>query len=244
MSPHTVFRVAAIAALTWSLAACADDGPSSSAGSAGSGGEGAAAAAPVAAGTLQPGDTIEFLASEFAFAPMELTAEPGTYEGVLINDGSIKHDIQFGDGDADRRRSRRDRHVRLRGSGGRHRLPVLDPGPCRRRHGRHGRTPPVRSGPPMTGTAAAADVVEADPEAPPYEWRDPVAPERGEGDGITLVPGGARRRWRSDRGRDGGRGEADDRRRGLRAAGLDVQRQRPRTRDPHLRWATLSASTW
>jgi nitrite reductase (NO-forming) len=33
--------------------------------------------------------------------------------------------------------------------------------------------------------------VEADPDAAPYEWRDPRAPARGEGDGITLVPGGA-----------------------------------------------------
>jgi nitrite reductase (NO-forming) len=33
--------------------------------------------------------------------------------------------------------------------------------------------------------------VEADPDAAPYEWRDPRAPARGEGAGITLLPGGA-----------------------------------------------------
>ena len=49
-------------------------------------------------------------------------------------------------------------------------------------------------------TAAAADhaastdefpVVEADPAAPAYIVRDPRAPARGEGDGVTLVVGGA-----------------------------------------------------
>ena len=39
--------------------------------------------------------------------------------------------------------------------------------------------------------ATTADEVAADPDAPPYEWRDPAAPERGEGEGVTLVPGGA-----------------------------------------------------
>ncbi|HZI44151.1 MAG TPA: multicopper oxidase domain-containing protein, partial [Ilumatobacter sp.] len=39
--------------------------------------------------------------------------------------------------------------------------------------------------------ATAAVTVEADPNAPPYEVRDPHAPARGEGEGVTLVPGGA-----------------------------------------------------
>jgi nitrite reductase (NO-forming) len=37
----------------------------------------------------------------------------------------------------------------------------------------------------------AAASVEADPNAPAYELRDAVAPKRGEGEGFTLVPGGA-----------------------------------------------------
>ncbi len=37
----------------------------------------------------------------------------------------------------------------------------------------------------------AATTVEADPDAPPYEYRDPRAPARGEGEGFTLTPGGA-----------------------------------------------------
>ena len=52
-----------------------------------------------AAGVLQPGDTVEFFASEFAFAPHELTAEPGTYTGVLVNQGEVDHDIQFDNGE-------------------------------------------------------------------------------------------------------------------------------------------------
>jgi nitrite reductase (NO-forming) len=53
------------------------------------------------------------------------------------------------------------------------------------------------------GAAAAADdstaghggsaeaSIEADPDAPPYEPRDPRVPQRGEGEGVTLVEGGA-----------------------------------------------------
>jgi nitrite reductase (NO-forming) len=40
------------------------------------------------------------------------------------------------------------------------------------------------------GSTVAANVVQPDPDAPPYELRDPRAPQRGEGPGITLVPGG------------------------------------------------------
>src|SRR5690606_6785360 len=40
------------------------------------------------------------------------------------------------------------------------------------------------------GEESAASVA-ADPDAPPYELRDPRAPARGEGEGVTLVPGGA-----------------------------------------------------
>jgi nitrite reductase (NO-forming) len=39
------------------------------------------------------------------------------------------------------------------------------------------------------GTAEVA--VEPDPAAPAYELRDPRAPQRGEGEGVTLVEGGA-----------------------------------------------------
>ena len=75
-------------------AACGDDAPDSP-GAAPLGGGGAAGATS----TYQPGDTIDFWASEFAFAPPEIVAEPGTYTGRLVNDGTIEHDITFDGGE-------------------------------------------------------------------------------------------------------------------------------------------------
>ena len=43
---------------------------------------------------------MEFIATEFAFAPADLMATAGSYTGVLVNDGSIEHDIKFDNGDA------------------------------------------------------------------------------------------------------------------------------------------------
>ncbi|MGI9643872.1 MAG: multicopper oxidase domain-containing protein [Ilumatobacteraceae bacterium] len=43
----------------------------------------------------------------------------------------------------------------------------------------------------VTIVQADFEVVEANPDAAPYELRDPRAPARGEGDGITLIEGGA-----------------------------------------------------
>ena len=59
-----------------------------------------ATAAPAEAADIAPGDEVEFIATEFAFAPAELMATAGTYTGVLVNDGTIGHDIKFDDGDA------------------------------------------------------------------------------------------------------------------------------------------------
>ena len=50
-------------------------------------------------GDLSPGDTVEFYATEFMFAPADFVAEPGTYSGVLINDGTIEHDLTFEGGE-------------------------------------------------------------------------------------------------------------------------------------------------
>ncbi len=41
------------------------------------------------------------------------------------------------------------------------------------------------------GSSVGANVIQPDPNAPPYELADPRAPQRGEGPGITLVAGGA-----------------------------------------------------
>ena len=49
---------------------------------------------------ISPGDEVEFVATEFAFAPSTVMATAGTYSGVLVNDGSIEHDIKFDNGDA------------------------------------------------------------------------------------------------------------------------------------------------
>jgi hypothetical protein len=82
--------VAALMVATFS--SCADDGPDA-AGSVAAAVGGAAAAAT--GDVLQPGSTVEFVANEFSFAPTELVAGPGTYDGVLVNEGTIEHDIAF-----------------------------------------------------------------------------------------------------------------------------------------------------
>ena len=84
---RTLRNVAATLLLGFVAVACVDDG--FSAGSAAQG------FAPALAADAAPGDTIVFLASEFAFDTETLVAEPGVYKGVLVNDGAIEHDITF-----------------------------------------------------------------------------------------------------------------------------------------------------
>ena len=93
---HLTRGVLAVA-LAFVAIACAPD-PPDGAGSADEARE-VSVAAVSAAGVLQPGATVEFFASEFAFAPHEITAEPGTYNGVLVNQGEVDHDIQFDNGE-------------------------------------------------------------------------------------------------------------------------------------------------
>ena len=180
------------------VAACVDDGPGSQDGAAAPPfGAGAAAGEGV---TYQPGDTIEFRASEFAFAPPEIVAEPGIYVGLLINDGTIEHDIAFGDGEP---------IVAAVGETVQFELSVPEEGiaylcsiPGHADAGMTGmvHTPTSAAAAPESaagsegeashgGSAAAS--VEPDPDAPPYELRDPRVPRRGEGEGVTLVTGGA-----------------------------------------------------
>ena len=189
-----VFAAAALFASVG--AACADDAPDAP-GSAGGAGGGGAAAAEV---TYQPGDTIEFVASEFAFAPPEIVAEPGTYTGVLINDGTIEHDITFGDGEP---------VVAAAGESVEFEFTVPEEGVAYictvAGHEDAGMTGMVNT-PASAAAAAESESTEADAathggaaevaiapdeSAPPYELRDPTAPQRGEGEGVTLVPGGA-----------------------------------------------------
>lgn len=194
MKIRTLSSMAVVALLGFTASACADDAPGIP---AASGGDGAVAAAVSSSDALSPGSIVEFHATEFSFAPMQLTAEPGDYTGRLINDGDIAHDIKFGDGEA---------FVALPGETVEFSFTVPEggigficsiPG-----HEDAGMAGSVST--PGSETAAADDggemdhagppaeaSVEANPDAAPYEVRDPRPPARGEGEGVTLVPGGA-----------------------------------------------------
>lgn len=187
MKIRTITRLAVAAGLTIALTACADDGND-----AGSGGDGAASAT---AEVLSPGSVVEFHATEFSFAPMSLVAEPGTYSGRLINDGTIAHDITFADGDPIVAPPGEMVDFEFVVPEGGLEFHCSIPG-----HSDAGMTGSIRTPGSAAPAAAAADghsavtnmdEVAADPDAPPYEWRDPVVPARGEGAGVTLVPGGA-----------------------------------------------------
>ena len=168
--------------------ACSPDGPDGNGDAFARGaGEGAAAAEPAA------GDNIEFVATEFGFAPMELDLEPGTYHGVLVNDGAIEHDITFEGGE-----------TYYAAAGERVEFDFTVPeGGLRFWCSIPGHEDAGMVGTILTGAAGAANEdddhagpasetdVEANPDAAPYELMDPHAPARGEGDGVTLVAGGA-----------------------------------------------------
>lgn len=213
MSRSSLWSVAVVATFALGMIACADDGPDAP-GSAGaaqtpSGGDSAASGQDGGGGSeggagatasFAPGDTIEFLASEFAFDPPNLVVEPGTYTGVLINDGTIDHDITFGDSEA---------VVAAPGESVEFQFEVPEEGvdyicsiPGHGDAGMRGRVDtPSSSGTASSGDgeAAASDgaadqgfaQVAPNPDAPPYEVRDPRVPARGEGEGVTLVEGGA-----------------------------------------------------
>ncbi len=192
MKTARLVRVTIVACFTLGVVGCADDGaPGPPIG-------GALAADPASAtvgAVLQPGATVEFVASEFAFSPMSLTAEPGRYNGSLVNTGSVAHDIVFGDAAP---------IVAEPGETVEFEFEVPEDGveflcsiPGHADAGMTGvvLTPSSASAEAAAvdhaPAAAALDVVEANPDAPPYELRDPRAPARGQGEGVTLVPGGA-----------------------------------------------------
>lgn len=196
---HRWARLGVVLLTAAALGACGDDGPNSAAGAGGAGGGAAAAGGElqVAGGALQPGATVEFVASEFGFAPMDLVAEPGTYTGVLVNDGAIEHDITFAGGEA---------IVAAAGEAVEFEFTVPEGGttficsiPGHEDAGMHGTVSTPGAGAAAEPAAASgghgggpveADVA-ADPDAPAYALRDPSVPARGEGQGFTLVPGGA-----------------------------------------------------
>lgn len=142
---------------------------------------------------LQPGATIHFIGDEFSFTPMQVNAAPGSYSATFTNVGNVRHDITFEDGTkivADPGEAV-DFDIEVPAEG----LPFV----C---------SIPGHADSGMVGSIVTADttvelvsaevssvpglaVVEPDPAAPLYDLRDPRAPQRGEGPGITLVAGGA-----------------------------------------------------
>jgi nitrite reductase (NO-forming) len=188
-STRSFVRIAALVMLAMGVVtACGDDGPAAR-------GE-IVAAALTPSGTVTPGDKVTFTAADFSFAPASLAAEPGTYTGVLVNSGTVAHDITFEGGDP---------VVAQPGESVEFEFTVPEQGITYRcsisGHADAGMTGVVNT--PTSAAAAPAAPADAghggtlqtaeepDPNAPPYELRDARAPARGEGEGITLVAGGA-----------------------------------------------------
>lgn len=142
---------------------------------------------------LQPGATIQFVGDEFSFNPMQVNAAPGNYNATFTNVGNVRHDITFDDGTkivADPGEAV-DFEIEVPAEG----LPFVCSIPGHADSGMVGSI--VTAGTTVelvsaeVSTAPGVAVVEPDPAAPPYDLRDPRAPQRGEGPGITLIPGGA-----------------------------------------------------
>ncbi len=190
MRIRSAVMLAAVALLSFATVSCADDGATGSPLAASSAGFVSSAGA-----TIQPGDTVEFVATEFAFSPNITVADPGDYRGVLINNGTMVHDIKFANGEAIQagvgERVEFDFTVPEAG------VTFLCSIPGHAEAGMTGAidTPAsaAAAAAASTGQGAgpAADVVEANPDAAPYVLHDPQVPARGEGNGITLVVGGA-----------------------------------------------------
>ncbi len=199
MHIRSFVRVGVAAVLVVAAAACGTDAPDGAGTTGGGGASGGASGAPAAADTgsasaeVAPGDNVEFVATEFAFAPSDVMATAGTYSGTLVNNGTIEHDIKFDNGDAIVAAAGETVEFEFEVPAEGIRYICSIPG-----HADAGMEGVVRT--EVTPDAAVDDghatadeamAVEADPDAPPYEWRDPRAPARGEGEGFTLTPGGA-----------------------------------------------------
>jgi nitrite reductase (NO-forming) len=192
MNRRIIKRGMVAAALLFAAVACAPDEPD------GAGSADAAREASVAevsmGGVLDPGSTVEFFATEFAFAPHDFIAQAGTYTGVLINQGETDHDIQFDNGE---------RVVAKPGESVDFDFVVPAEGvafTCTiSGHADAGmigfvETPESAAAAEPTTSHDASDglpVVEANPDAAAYTLRDPNAPARGDGQGVTLIAGGA-----------------------------------------------------
>jgi len=85
---------AVAAVLMIATAGCRADGPD------GPGELAASIDEDVSGRVLRPSEEVQFTASEFEFMPGELIAEEGAYSGELINEGSIKHNLTFSNGES------------------------------------------------------------------------------------------------------------------------------------------------
>ncbi len=188
MNIRSTATLAAVALLSFATVSCADDGATGSPMAARSAGFVSAAGA-----TIQPGDTVEFVTTEFAFSPNTTVAEPGDYHGVLVNNGTMTHDIKFANGEAIQAAAgeRVEFDFTVPADGVTFSCTIAG-------HAEAGMTGTIDT--PASAAAAAAgghptsgepDVVEANPDAAPYVLHDPRVPARGEGDGVTLIVGGA-----------------------------------------------------
>lgn len=195
MRTRTFVRAGIAALLVLAAAACGPDGPDAAGSATGNAGAAAGAdSSSSSAGGAQPGDAIAFTATEFKFDPSTLMAATGDYTGTLVNDGTVEHDIQFSNGDTFVAAPGEtvDINFTVPAEG----LTFICSIPGHADAGMTGAITTETSAPAASGPAAAASgdqtaTVEADPNAPPYELRDPRAPKRGEGEGITLTPGAA-----------------------------------------------------
>jgi nitrite reductase (NO-forming) len=187
-SPHTLIRLAAVVVLAFGAASCADDGPAA---------RSQVAPAQIALTTFQPGDTVTFNATDFAFAPAQITAEPGTYTGTLVNSGSVVHDITFEGSEPVS--AEPGESVEFEFNVPEDGTTYLCSVPGHADLGMAGvvltASSPTLAAPDSSDDSghggSSAVTVETDPNAPPYELRDARVPGRGEGEGVTLVVGGA-----------------------------------------------------
>jgi nitrite reductase (NO-forming) len=200
MNTTSLSRLATATVIVLALGSCADDGPDASGSRSGLGAGADAAQQVEPSATLTPGDTVELVATDLQFSPSTLTAEPGEYTGVLVNDGALVHDITFEGGEpvVAQPGERVEFSFTVPADG----VTFLCSVPGHADAGMTGvvQTPgsiatssggeaAATDGATHGGSAAAS--VEPDPAAPPYVLRDPAAPRRGEGEGVTLVRGGA-----------------------------------------------------
>jgi nitrite reductase (NO-forming) len=152
---------------------------------------------PAAAASAEPIGEIEITATDNAFNPAALEVdEPGVYTVTVINEGLSVHDFSAVDGSV---------QVPIGvGETITTEVTVTEDGfdffcniPGHREAGMVGRislagqTTTTAHAEDSHGGAPVVESIEADPNAPPYVLRDPVAPLRGEGTETTIVVGGA-----------------------------------------------------